>query len=43
MIFSPKELQKEQDNVEESPKIFCFHLDKEHCLESYTEMSVFLK
>ena len=37
VIFSPKELQKEQDDIVESSKTNSFHLDKEYCLVSYIE------
>ena len=37
MIFLPKELQKEQDEVVENPKTKVFHSDKEYCLVSYID------
>ena len=37
MIFLPNELQKEQDDVVESPKTKVFHSDKEYCLVSYID------
>ena len=40
MIFSPKELQKEQDDVVENPKTKVFHSDKEYCLVSYIDATL---
>ena len=37
VIFSPKELQKEQNDVVESPNTKRFHSYNEYCLVSYIE------
>ena len=37
VIFSPKELQKEQNDVVESPTTKRLHSYNEHCLLSYIE------
>ena len=37
VIFSPKELQKEQNDVVESPHVKRLHSNNEYCLVSYME------